>query len=485
VDAKNGGLDNLELLESEHEALPETLVAQTGGGGRHYFFKYPKGGLKNSAGKFAPGIDTRGDGGYVIVEPSNHISGGSYRWLNPEPDETELAQVPEWILGGVADSSKVNNTSNRKNNGAGKVQRGGRNDFLISRAGKMRRIDMEVDEILSALCAINQNRCEPPLPEGEVRQVAQSIGNYPKGQKAPILSLESSVLNFTELLKANLPERKMILPWLPEGGLALIASRRGLGKTFFGISLALDAAKGFPFMKWCIQKPVGVLYVDGEMPLSDYRERVSNFTDEVPEGSFITLSHQSFYEKHEKDLDITCPQMQEAMIRLMDSKTELRLIIFDNLSSLAKIREDKSDDWREKCLPFLIVCRRRGVAVVLIHHTNKSGEQRGTGAREDHLDTSILLKPVASDDNDGAYFQVNFTKSRGVYGEEIEPFNAKLVKNLKGFLNWEIEDANINVKERLLKLIENSGSDGITVTDASEELEVSKSAISKGKTVLI
>ena len=238
-------------------------------------------------------------------------------------------------------------------------------------------------------------------------------------------------------------------------------------------------------MKWCIQKPVGVLYVDGEMPLSDYRERVSNFTDEVPEGSFITLSHQSFYEKHEKDLDITCPQMQEAMIRLMDSKTELRLIIFDNLSSLAKIREDKSDDWREKCLPFLIVCRRRGVAVVLIHHTNKSGEQRGTGAREDHLDTSILLKPVASDDNDGAYFQVNFTKSRGVYGEEIEPFNAKLVKNLKGFLNWEIEDANINVKERLLKLIENSGSDGITVTDASEELEVSKSAISKGKTVLI
>jgi hypothetical protein len=485
VDSKNGGLGNLELLESEHGALPETLVAQTGGGGRHYFFSYPENGFKNSAGKIASGIDTRGEGGYVIVEPSNHISGDSYHWLDSEPGKIKLTPPPEWILRCLAESTKVANASNGNNNGTGKIQQGGRNCFLTSMAGKMRHSGMEKVNILPALSGINQAGCNPPLPSNEVEAIAQSIGNYSKGQKAPILSLNSCVLDFEELLKADLPDRKMILPWLPEGGLVLIAAKRGLGKTFFGISLGLSAAKGLPFMKWAIQKSVGVLYVDGEMPLSDYRERVSNFTDEIPEGSLITLNHQMFYEQWDRDLDITCPDVQNSMIRLMDSHPEVRLVILDNLSSLAKIPEDKSDDWREKFLPFLIKCRRREVAVVLIHHTNKAGDQRGTGAREDHLDTSILLKPVGGEDNDGAYFKVEFTKSRGVYGKEIEPFNAKLSQNANGFLEWTIEEANLKVKERLLKLIENSGSDGITVKDAAEELDVTPSAISKAKAMLI
>ena len=421
----------------------------------------------------------------MIVEPSNHISGASYHWLDSEPGEIKLAPPPEWILRILADSSKATNASNGSNNGTGKIQQGGRNCFLTSMAGKMRHSGMEKVNILSALSGINQAGCNPPLPSNEVEAIAQSIGNYSKGQKASKLSLESSVLDFTGLLEADIPQKKMILPWLPEGGLVLIAARRGLGKTFFGISLGISAAKGSPFMKWSIQEPVGVLYVDGEMSLWDYRERVSNFTDEVPEGSFLTLSHQPYYEKHEKDLNITSPELQEATILFLESKPEVRLIILDNLSSLAKIREDKSDDWREKFNPFLVKCRRLGVAIVLIHHTNKSGEQRGTGAREDNLDISILLKTVASEDNDGAYFNVEFTKKRGICGPEFDPFNAKLVYNDKGLFDWVIEEADLNVKERLLKLLENSGNDSTSVTEAAEELEVSKGAISKAKAILI
>jgi hypothetical protein len=51
-------------------------------------------------------------------------------------------------------------------------------------------------------------------------------------------TLEETILSYTELLKIELPERKMILPWLPEGGLGMIYAERGLGKTHFALSLA-------------------------------------------------------------------------------------------------------------------------------------------------------------------------------------------------------------------------------------------------------
>ena len=84
VDVKNDGPENLELLEAKNEPIPSTLIAQTGGGGRHYYFSYPTSGFKNSAGKIATGIDTRGDGGYVLAPPSNHKSGREYTWQDDE-----------------------------------------------------------------------------------------------------------------------------------------------------------------------------------------------------------------------------------------------------------------------------------------------------------------------------------------------------------------------------------------------------------------
>jgi hypothetical protein len=65
------------------------------------------------------------------------------------------------------------------------------------------------------------------------------------------------------------------------------------------------------------------------------------------------------------------------------------LLILDNLSTLlANGSEGASDAW----LPmqhWLLKLRRRGVAVLLIQHAGANGRQRGTGRREDALDTVI------------------------------------------------------------------------------------------------
>jgi hypothetical protein len=93
IDPAHGGGDSLAELEHAHGPLPATLSAVTGGGGRHLWFSHPGIPVPNSAGRLGSGIDVRGDGGYVLVSPSRHISGGRYRW-----HEGPIAAMPLWLL---------------------------------------------------------------------------------------------------------------------------------------------------------------------------------------------------------------------------------------------------------------------------------------------------------------------------------------------------------------------------------------------------
>lgn len=62
---------------------PVTLSARTGGGGKHLVYQAPADGgppIKNATG-WLPGVDLRGEGGYILVAPSLHASGARYEWL--------------------------------------------------------------------------------------------------------------------------------------------------------------------------------------------------------------------------------------------------------------------------------------------------------------------------------------------------------------------------------------------------------------------
>ena len=283
-------------------------------------------------------------------------------------------------------------------------------------------------------------------------------------------------------MEADLPERKLILPWLPEGGLAMVYAERGLGKTHFALSLATSVANGSNFLKWTVQEPCGVLFVDGEMSLTTIRDRLRNFAPTSPTQLLNILSHEWFFKQFECDLSITDSLLQEKLLEELDKNPSIKVVIVDNLSSLSRIREDKADDWRAHVLPFLIKCRRRGVSVVLIHHTGKSGDQRGTGAREDQLDTSIKLERVAdSTPEKGCQFKVSFTKSRGCFGEDVVPFIATLLEKSEKEKYWEINTINESTKGRLIELIADCGEEGISGNEAAQALGVSKGLISRLK----
>lgn len=77
IDPRNGGDESLAEFEARFGPLPATAAQNTGGGGKHYLYKYAEFQVPKT---LASGIDVKSDGGYIVVAPSVHASGKPYRW---------------------------------------------------------------------------------------------------------------------------------------------------------------------------------------------------------------------------------------------------------------------------------------------------------------------------------------------------------------------------------------------------------------------
>lgn len=90
-------------------ALPRTVTANTGGGGQHYYYITPPGvTIGNSAGKLGPGVDVRGEGGYVLIPGSIHPeTGKAYEWApGLSPDDVPFAPLPPHIVERLVSSAR-------------------------------------------------------------------------------------------------------------------------------------------------------------------------------------------------------------------------------------------------------------------------------------------------------------------------------------------------------------------------------------------
>ena len=93
--------DEYDPQAAEALALPTTVTARTGGGGRQLYYAH-RGQIHvgNSAGKLAPAVDVKGDGGQVVFPGSVHPeTGKQYEWVSGlEPWAVDLAELPAHIV---------------------------------------------------------------------------------------------------------------------------------------------------------------------------------------------------------------------------------------------------------------------------------------------------------------------------------------------------------------------------------------------------
>jgi Protein of unknown function (DUF3987)/Primase C terminal 1 (PriCT-1) len=123
---------------------------------------------------------------YVVAPPSLHRSGQRYEVDGLKGAEAFLnvADIPEWLLRHI--SVPCNVTGNKTAAGGTKWGPGERNNKLTSEAGSMRRRGLPLEAITAALLEINEVQCDPPLPEDEVRRIAESVSRYePESSSAP------------------------------------------------------------------------------------------------------------------------------------------------------------------------------------------------------------------------------------------------------------------------------------------------------------
>ena len=146
---------------------------------------------------------------------------------------------------------------------------------------------------------------DPPVEAYADDPEAQGQSSERAAKETQIIDIGKAVRSFKDLLTEQIPDRKRLLPWLPEGGLCMISAQRGLGKTFFGLSLAHSLTSGHPFMRWNVSEPAGVLYIDGEMAMGETRERLQGLIFEEPKAPLLLLSHEIYFKSFESDLVLT------------------------------------------------------------------------------------------------------------------------------------------------------------------------------------
>jgi putative DNA primase/helicase len=275
----------------------------------------------------------------------------------------------------------------------------------------------------------------------------------------------------TELLQMEVPEREMVLnPFLPAQGLAMLYSKRGVGKTFIALGISAAVAGGTQFLKWKAPQARGVLYIDGEMPLAALKERLCNVTAGMdiagPLDNFklITpdLQSQGFP-------DLSTINGQDEIEEHLEG---VGLLVLDNLSALVRAaKENEGEGW----LPvqdWALDLRKRGISVLFVHHAGKAGNQRGTSRREDLLDSVVTLHhPADYSAAEGLRCTVVFEKARGFYGEDAKPFEVRMSAGLSGESVFTVSDPESTIEERARQLFQ----DGMSVRDVAEELRISKS----------
>ena len=189
VDPRNGGEDSLDDLRAKYGPFPDTAEQMTGGGGRHIIFRHP--GIQVPK-ELAPGIDLKGDGGYIVVAPSIHPSGNPYRWdgISGAKALLSAAEPPAWLLERI--SACRNGLRMESAEDAAKWGTGERNNKLASVAGTMRRRGCSQEAIAAALLEENRRRCDPLLPETEVRRIAESVAQYEPARPTGFADVEEA-----------------------------------------------------------------------------------------------------------------------------------------------------------------------------------------------------------------------------------------------------------------------------------------------------
>jgi hypothetical protein len=409
VDPRNGGNESLlDLLERNKAELPRTKSVKTGGGGAHFYFAMN--GTPIATAQLAPGLDRKGEGGYVIAPNSR-----GYEWTRTEP----LAELPPWLANGT----KRNNHATTVGEAIGE---GERNATLTSLAGTMRRRNMGELEILAALRVANETRCTPPLVSEEVERIASSVARYAPSSPPTALSSASLASGVTTTLAGKTSEivwgsladvemksiRYADRPFFQFAAFHLVVGEKNAGKGTLLSSLAAGVTNGK------LGSKRGVIWiVAGEDSLSiDVKPRIVAAGGDPARVTIVTKGR------------IRIPQHLGEVRRKAEDLADIGLIVFDPIGgNLGSGKNSNADtDIREAIDQLNNLADELDTIIVGVRHLGKDRSRGALAAVLGGVDwvnvpRAVLAIAVDDDDEDIRHLQL-ITANRAKRGEAGRAF---------------------------------------------------------------
>lgn len=226
-----------------------------------------------------------------------------------------------------------------------------------------------------------------------------------------------------DFLHINIPPRERLMgDWLVSSSINIVFAKAGVGKSNFAIGLAMALVRGESFLDFPASEPRRVMYVDGEMPKEELHRRLKAMANgrPIPEGLY--LFNMASAEPALQNPPLDTPEGQEAMMRMVDDAAP-DVLILDNKSTLfGNQRENEAGSW-DAPQRWLTRLRAEGLAIILLHHANKEGGQRGTSAIEVSPDAIIRLSEVGQpeESENTSQFILMFDKKRHFGGVKSAP----------------------------------------------------------------
>lgn len=382
------GLASLKALGT----TARTWLQRTGRleGGWQQAFRHPGNGVTigNRAG-VRPGLDVRGDGGYVVVPPSMHPSGRRYEWLT-SPDDVELAELPPHLLELLLTPA----TGNGQPNTTAEIPQGQRNDTLYRLGRSLVAKGLSREAVAAALIEENRTHCHPPLSEREVRAIAEHVTTQPNQAafKARTSANGTPPADGLDLVSVGelLGEPDGAPAWivaqrLPAGGLGMLAGKPKAGKSTLARVLALHVARGEPWLGFPTTGGA-VIYLALEEKRQEIRQHFRALGTTSADRIYLLCS--------------AAPGDALARLRREADRRRPVLIIIDPLFRFVRVPAEGGNDYATMSAalePLLVLARETGAHVLVVHHLGKGrGEDAdailGSTAIFAAVDTAMLLK---------------------------------------------------------------------------------------------
>lgn len=357
------GEEGRKSLESRQMGSTRTTQTRRG---YQYHFKFPKGFcFKTTLAGILPGLDVRGEGGYVKLAPSRFNDGsGRYTWLSDLG--TPLAEAPQWLIDKLSEKKEYTaNSSERKEPWIeeilGGVGEGKRHQALCKLFGYYANT-MPLSVAAAHIREWN-SRNTPPYPESELEeQIAKWLeafkrGEYSSNYKEPekpvgLINFNVNMDTYLEELKkrsqylkpefsTGFPSLDRLTRGFPRQNLYVIGAPTNGGKTQFILASILSL----------LQQGKKVLYFTTEMPQNEIVDRFNAIGAGIPlkqltEGHLTADNKQKlvkFLTTTDTSNFIVSPDDTPSLESVVSSIEEVKpdIMIFDHLHHIKSTQENK------------------------------------------------------------------------------------------------------------------------------------------------